>query len=52
MYISFYIYLIAGMLICDHWFHALLLRQSSCTESFLFMTIGMKPVVADKHLCD
>ena len=29
MYISFYAYLIAKILICDHRFHAVLTRQSS-----------------------
>ena len=35
IYISFYKCLMAGMLICDCWFHAVLLRQSSGGEIYL-----------------
>ena len=32
MYVSFYMYLIACILICDDWFHTVFLRQSSCRK--------------------
>ena len=35
------------MLICNQWFHAVLLRQSSGRES-----LSLKPLVTDKHPCN
>ena len=56
IYISFCIYSIAWLLICDHWFHAVFIRQSSERKK-LFSSLwlpyknGIKPVVADKQPC-
>ena len=57
-YILVYIYLIACFLICDHWFVAVFIQQSSgrkrkisFSEWWLLYKDSKKPVVADKEAC-